>query len=80
MGGTKSDLIILPDTCHYDLLTAEVIAVGPGDRLEDGSREPIGIVPGDKVICWQGYGVEVEKNVYFVDISEIDAKVIEEES
>lgn len=79
MGGTKSEVLFLPDTCHYDHLEAEVLAVGPGDYLEDGSREPMNIQPGDFVVCWQGYGQEVAKNIYLVDISEIDAKVVKGE-
>lgn len=75
-----SDIIFLPDSTKIiDSLEAEVLAVGPGEVLANGTREPMGIVPGDKVACYPAHGFEIEKNHYIVDISMIDGKTIEVE-
>ena len=44
--------IILPDKAKnmFNLITAEVVAVGKGRQLENGSRREMDVKPGDRVI------------------------------
>ncbi len=43
--------IVLPDTVDKEKQeTGEVIAVGPGKLLESGSRAPMDVKPGEKVL------------------------------
>lgn len=47
---TKSGIVI-PDTVEKEKPEkGEVIAVGPGKLLENGSRAPMSVKPGDKVM------------------------------
>jgi chaperonin GroES len=47
---TKSG-IVLPDTIDKEKQeTGEVIAVGPGKLLDNGSRAPMEVAPGNKVL------------------------------
>ena len=47
---TKSGIVI-PDTIEKEKPEkGEVIAVGPGKLLENGSRSPMSVRPGDKVM------------------------------
>lgn len=47
---TKSG-IVLPDTVDKEKQeTGEVIAVGPGKLLENGTRAPMDVRPGQKVL------------------------------
>lgn len=47
---TKSG-IVLPDTVDKEKQeTGEVMAVGPGKLLDSGSRAPMEVKPGDKVL------------------------------
>lgn len=47
---TKSG-IVLPDTVDKEKQeTGEVIAVGPGKLLDTGSRAPMDVAPGQKVL------------------------------
>lgn len=45
--------IILPERCQhaYDEKLYEVVAVGPGRKLKDGTVVPIPLIPGEWVIC-----------------------------
>jgi chaperonin GroES len=65
--------IVLPETADKEKpMQGEVIAVGPGKRLENGERAPMSVKKGDKVIFTK----------YAPDEIEIDDKeylVIEEE-
>jgi chaperonin GroES len=49
--------IIIPDTAQ-----AEVIAVGPGARNEQGQVVPLEVKPGDKVLFGKWSGTEVKLN------------------
>ena len=72
--------IILPDTARncYDKFVAEVVAVGPGEILANGEREPMGgLKPGDKIGCWSGFGTKIGENYYILDISEIELRIEE---
>lgn len=72
--------IIVPDTAQEDTQRGEVMAVGPGKSLDDGSREEIDVEEGDTVYYAQ-YGpteLEVEgEEVLVLDYSDVLA-VVEE--
>jgi chaperonin GroES len=51
--------IVIPDTAKEKPQEGEVVAVGPG-RFEDGSRVPIDVKVGDKVIYSKYGGTEVK--------------------
>jgi chaperonin GroES len=74
---TPSGLVI-PDTVK-DAKTdrGEVIAVGPGRVLEDGSRAPMSVAVNDQVLFSKYAADEVEVDgEEFVVISESDVKAI----
>src|ERR1039457_7359466 len=41
--------IVVPDCAQQPSLIGEVVAVGPGKRREDGSRQPLDVKPGQLV-------------------------------
>ena len=51
--------IIIPDTAKEKPQEAQVIAVGPGPRLESGDIRPLDVKPGDRVLIGQYAGSEV---------------------
>lgn len=65
---TKSG-IVLPDTAEKDELEqGDVIAVGEGKLLENGTRAPISVKVGDRVIL-KKYGpdkVKIEGEEYYI--------------
>ena len=54
---TKSG-IVLPDTAKEKPQEGEIIAVGPGKTLDDGSREAMDVAVGDKVLYAKYAGTE----------------------
>src|SRR6476620_1871057 len=56
---TKSGLF-LPDTAQEKPQEAQVIAVGNGKLLDNGTRVPIDLKPGDKVLYSKYAGTEVQ--------------------
>lgn len=52
--------ILLPDTAKEKPQEGEVIAVGPGRASDDGSRIPMELSVGDKVIYSKYAGTEYE--------------------
>lgn len=54
--------ILLPDTAKEKPFEGEVVAVGPGKVLEDGSRESMDVKAGDRVIFSKYGGIEVKIN------------------
>jgi chaperonin GroES len=54
---TKSGIVI-PDTVKERPQEGEVIAVGPGKTLDDGSREAVDVAVGDKVLYAKYAGTE----------------------
>ncbi len=54
---TKSG-IVLPDTVKEKPQEGEVVAVGPGRVLDDGSREAMDVSVGDKVLYAKYAGTE----------------------
>ena len=54
--------IIIPDTVKEKPVEAEVIAVGPGARSEDGKLHPLDVKAGDRVLFakWSGTDVIID--------------------
>ena len=52
--------IIIPDTAKEKPLEGLVIAVGPGKRLEDGSRVAPEVMEGDRVLFGKYAGTEIK--------------------
>jgi chaperonin GroES len=52
--------IIIPDTAKEKPMKGEVVAVGPGERLKDGSRRPMSVKEGDTIIFGKYAGTEVK--------------------
>jgi chaperonin GroES len=57
---TKSGLF-LPDTAQEKPQEAIVVAVGPGKLLDDGTRTPIDLKAGDKVLYSKYAGTEIKQ-------------------
>ena len=51
--------IIIPDTAKEKPMQAEIIAVGPGGRDENGKVTPLDVKAGDKIIFGKWSGTEV---------------------
>jgi chaperonin GroES len=51
--------IIIPDTAKEKPQEGEVLAVGPGKILEDGSRRPVALAVGNKVLFGKYAGTEI---------------------
>ena len=56
----KKGGIIIPDTAKEKPQEAEVIAVGPGKVTDDGTRQPMGVKVGDKILFGKYSGSEVK--------------------
>ena len=54
---TKSG-IVLPDTAKEKPQEGKVLAVGPGERDEDGKRIPVELKEGDRVLFQKYAGTE----------------------
>ena len=68
--------LILPEIRRYNNVVCKILAVGPGMVFPDNTREKMGdIKPGDYVLVHQQSGKELDTDIYFVDITEIDAKL-----
>ncbi|HRV91538.1 MAG TPA: co-chaperone GroES [Anaerolineae bacterium] len=52
--------IVLPETAKEKPMQGEVLAVGPGARKDDGSRAPLDVAEGDKVLYAKYAGTEVK--------------------
>jgi chaperonin GroES len=64
---TTTSGIVIPDTAKEKPQEGTVVAVGPG-RFEDGSRVPLDVSVGDKVIYskYGGTEVKVEGEEYLI--------------
>ena len=51
--------IIIPDTAKEKPMEAEVVAVGEGKINENGTRNPMSVKPGHKVLIGKYSGTEV---------------------
>ena len=47
---TTAGGIVIPDSAAEKPAQGEVIAVGPGRRMDDGKTQPIDVKPGDVVV------------------------------
>jgi chaperonin GroES len=54
--------IIIPDSAQEKPSEGEVIAVGEGNRDDDGDRIPLDVKPGDRVLFGKWSGTEVKIN------------------
>ncbi len=52
--------IIIPDTAREKPMEGEVVAVGEGRLLEDGSLRPLQVKVGDRVLVGKYAGTEFE--------------------
>ncbi|HIK18252.1 MAG TPA: co-chaperone GroES [Leptolyngbyaceae cyanobacterium M33_DOE_097] len=65
--------ILLPDTAKEKPQVGEIVAVGPGKRNDDGSRQEIDIKIGDKVLYSKYAGTDIKIGTdEFVLLSEKD--------
>jgi chaperonin GroES len=60
--------IIVPDTAKEKPQQAEVVAVGSGRILENGSRAPLTLKAGDRVLVgkWSGTEVKIGGEEYLI--------------
>ncbi|MDR0453769.1 MAG: co-chaperone GroES [Deferribacteraceae bacterium] len=52
--------IIIPDTAKEKPQEGEVIAVGPGKALDNGTKVTLSVQPGDKILFSKYAGTEVK--------------------
>ena len=52
--------IVLPDTAKENPQKGTVLAVGPGDRDEDGDKMPLDVKVGDTVLFQKYGGTEIK--------------------
>ena len=57
---TTTGGIIIPDTAKEKPQEAEVIAVGNGKRLEDGTAQPLDVKTGDRILFGKYAGSEIK--------------------
>ncbi len=50
--------IVLPDTAKERPQEGTIVSVGPGRTLEDGTREPIEVSPGQRILFQKYAGTE----------------------
>ncbi len=70
--------ILLPDTAKEKPQEAEVVAVGPGKKDEDGKHIPLDVKIGDVVITakWGGTEIKIDgKEFLIVSEDDILAKI-----
>ena len=68
--------IILPPVAQEESTTGQVLAVGPGKRLDSGERGPMDVKVGDLIMFSKYAGVDVEddaKGVVLVNQKDIFA-------
>lgn len=60
--------IIVPDTAKEKPQQAEVVAVGTGKVLENGTTVPLTVKAGDKVLVgkWSGTDVKIDGEDYLI--------------
>ncbi len=52
--------ILLPDTAKEKPQIGDIVAIGPGKRNDDGSRQAIDIAVGDRVLYSKYAGTEIK--------------------
>ena len=68
---TTAGGIILPDAAKEKPTRGRVVALGPGARLDDGSRAPMAVAIGDVVVYNQYGGTDVS-------LEDTDYKIVRE--
>ena len=65
---TASGGIIIPDTAKEKPQQGEVMAVGDGKLLEDGTRAPIDVKVGDHILFgkYAGSDIKIEGDEYLI--------------
>ena len=65
---SKVGSIIIPDSAKEKPQQAEVIAVGNGKRLEDGSRAAVEVKAGDRILFgkYSGSDIKVGQEEYLI--------------
>ena len=60
--------IIIPDTAKEKPQEAEVVAVGPGKLQKDGSRQPMDVNAGDRVLVgkYSGSDIKIDDEDYVI--------------
>ncbi len=60
--------IIIPDTAKEKPQEGEVVAVGPGNRDEDGKHVALDVKAGDRILFgkWSGTEVKLEGEEYLI--------------
>jgi chaperonin GroES len=60
--------ILIPDNAKEKPVEAKVVAVGNGKILENGTRQPLAVKAGDKVIFgkWSGSEVKIDGKEYLL--------------
>ncbi len=72
--------ILLPDTAQKKSQRGEVLAVGPGKVADNGTRIPLDLKKGDKVLFAKYAGTDIEDNdEQFLLIAERDVLAVIEE-
>ena len=57
---TTASGLVIPDTAKEKPQEGEVVAVGPGKRLDNGSIQEMGVKKGDKILFSKYGGTEVK--------------------
>ena len=52
--------IIIPETAQEKPMQGEVVAVGPGNRSEDGKLTPLDVEAGERILFGKYSGTEVK--------------------
>ncbi len=69
--------ILLPDTAQKKSQRGEVLAVGPGKVADNGTRIPLDLKVGDKVLFAKYAGTDIEDNdEQFLLIAERDVLAV----
>ena len=60
--------IIIPDSSKEKPLSADVVAVGPGEYDDSGKRKALDVKVGDKVLIgkWSGTEVKIDGEEYLI--------------
>ena len=60
--------IIIPDSAKEKPLSADVVAVGPGEYDDSGKRKALDVKVGDKVLIgkWSGTEVKIDGEEYLI--------------
>jgi len=63
---TTAGGIIVPDTAKEKPQRGKIVAVGPGEVMEDGKRRPMEVKVGDEILFgkWSGSEISVDGEEY----------------